>query len=111
MSRAQVNNLVLGVTDGLLQFEASEDAAVVFGTSGTLVTPSVADLAGTLSGWQSGDAVLFGQVITSDSFAHGTLSLYGGNTLLGTEAFKGALGAHNFTLTADQGTTLLGYHG
>ena len=107
---------VLHLSDATLQLTQSEAASVgiSFGAAGTIVTPSIADLAGKLSGWQAGDAILFsGQAIASDSYANGTLSLFDSSqTLLGTEMFRGALSAGNFVLTSEQGTaTLLSYHG
>ena len=106
---------VLHLSDGTLQLTQGEAASVgiSFGATGTIVTPSIADLAGKLSGWQAGDAISFsGQAIASDSYANGTLSLFDSSqTLLGTETFRGALNAGNFVLTSEQGTaTLLSYH-
>ena len=104
---------VLGVSHATLQLGGVETAGVVFGAAGTLVTPSIGELAGTLSGWQSGDAILFtGQDIASDSYAHGTLSLYDStHKLLGTETFRGPVSAANFVLSSLAGTgTMLSYH-
>ncbi len=106
---------VLHLSDGTLDLAQGEAAGVgiAFGAAGTLVTPSVAGVAGELSGWQGGDAILFsGQAIASDSFSHGTLSLFdGAHALLGTEVFSGAVSAADFVLTAEQGGgTLLSFH-
>ncbi len=106
---------VLHLSEGTLALTQSEAASVgiSFGAAGTIVTPSIADLAGKLSGWQAGDAILFSsQAIASDSYANGTLNLFdSGHALLGTETFKGSLSASNFVLTSEQGTaTLLSYH-
>ena len=106
----------LSATAGTLILQQAEAAGVgvVFGSAGTIVTPSVADLAGTISGWQPHDAIDFlGSAIATFSYAHGTLSLFdSSHASLGTEHFAGMLTSTNFTLSSDQhGGTLLSYHG
>ena len=96
----------------LLGGEAST-VGLVFGTNGTFTTGSVASIAGTITGWTTGDALDFTNAkIASDSLSGNTLSLFdSGNHLLGKEIFAGSVASHNFTLTADHGSgTLLSYH-
>jgi hypothetical protein len=96
---------------------AASSATIAFIGAGTLVTPSIADLASTIGGWQSGDAIDFaGTTIASLNFANGTLSLFGASqNLLGTETFASTasnpLTSNNFSLTSDDhGGTLLVWH-
>ena len=104
---------VFKLSDGTLQFGATDTAGVAFGNAGTIVSPSISDLTGPLSGWQAGDTILFtAQAIAFDSYANGTLTLFDSmHHLLGTEMFTGSLDNQNFELTSEQGTgTLLSFH-
>jgi T5SS/PEP-CTERM-associated repeat protein len=103
----------LGVRAGTLILTGAETQAVTFGNAGTIVTPSLADLAGTISGWQPQDAIDFaGAQITAFTVAGTTLSLFdSANHLIGTETFSGPVSSTNFTLSSDHATgTLLSYH-
>ena len=105
---------LLSVRAGTLVLQHAESAGVgvVFGSAGTLVTPTIADLAGSISGWQPNDAIDFtGATIATLSYAGGTLSLFdSGHHLLGTERFAGTLTSSDFTLTSDlHGGTLLAF--
>ena len=105
---------VLGVRAGTLVLQHAESAGVgvVFGNAGTLVTPTIADLGGTISGWQPNDAIDFiGAAIATFSYAGGALSLFdSGHYLLGTEQFAGMLKSSDFTLTSElHGGTLLAF--
>ncbi len=115
LAGAVSGNGALGVRAGTLDLVQGEAAGVgvAFGNAGTIVTPSVADLAGTISGWQLGDLIDFtGQQITSFSYSAGTLSLFDGlHGLFGKETFAGSLTSANFTLTGDRmGGTFLAFH-
>ncbi len=84
-----------------------------FSGEGILVPQRAADLAGTTSGWASGDYIDLTKIAaTLDSYSDGTLSLFGANSdLLGTLNFAGVFSANNFTLTALPGSgTEIGYH-
>jgi hypothetical protein len=108
--------------DGLLSVRAgtldltqpvASSLGVAFGNAGTIVTPSVADLAGSISGWQAGDAIDFtGAQIASFTFSAGQLNLFDSeHFLVGTETFTGALTSSDFTLTGVGGGTVLRFHG
>jgi len=101
---------------GTLLLERSEAAGVgvVFTSGGgTLSAATASAVAGTITGWQAGDFIDLTKFdATSETFAKGTLSLFGANDkLLGTLHFAGALGAHNFTLTHPSATaTEISFH-
>jgi T5SS/PEP-CTERM-associated repeat protein len=84
-----------------------------FGVNGTFTAASIADLAGTITGFGARDALDFtGQAIAYEKYAGQTLSLYNSaNKLLGTETFAGTYTSSNFSLSPDDGSgTLLTYH-
>ncbi len=66
--------------------QASASSVIDFSGVGTLVVPSIADVAGQLVNWEPGDAIDFtGVQIASESYAGGTLSLFDqASALLGT---------------------------
>lgn len=102
---------LLSIRAGALTITGTEQPGIVFGNAGTLSTPSLADLAGTLSGWQIGDALDFtGIQAASFGFASNKLSLFNSaHHLLGALSFAPGLALHNFTLATDQagGTEVL----
>ena len=103
----------LGVRAGTLILSGAETQAVTFGNAGTIVTPSLSDLAGTISGWQPQDAIDFaGSQIATFTVAGSTLSLFdSANHVLGTETFAAPVSSTSFTLSSDHATgTLLSYH-
>ena len=107
---------LLSVRAGELVLGGTEAAGVglVFGNAGTISVASVADLAGTITGWQSNDAIDFTTAhVARDSLSGQVLSLFdGGGHLLGTLTFAGPIALHNVSLAPDHGGgTLLGYHG
>jgi T5SS/PEP-CTERM-associated repeat protein len=100
--------------NGLVSLGSTETNAVAFASGGgSLVALTAADVGGVVSGWSAGDFIdLKNVTATTESFANGTLSLFGsGNQMVGTIAFGGSLATHNFTLTAlGGGGTAIGYH-
>ena len=100
--------------NGLLSLGSTDTNAVAFASGGgSLASLTAADIGGVVSGWSAGDFIDLKTVTaTSESFANGTLSLFGsGNQLVGTVGFGGSLATHNFTLTAlGGGGTAIGYH-
>jgi T5SS/PEP-CTERM-associated repeat protein len=105
---------VAGGGDFIIHNAEASSVGLVFGNNGTFTAASINDISGTITGWQSNDAIDFtGAQIASDSLSGNTLSLYNSTgKLLGHEVFAaGSVASHNFTLTADQGSgTLLKYH-
>jgi T5SS/PEP-CTERM-associated repeat protein len=73
---------------------------------------------GTISGWASGDYVVLpnptlenGYTPASESFANGTLTLFGSSgQVVDTLNFAGALTTNNFTLTQVGNDTVIGFH-
>lgn len=87
--------------------------ALDFGVNGTLSAASIADLAGTITGFGARDTLHFtGQAIASEAYSGHTLSLYdSAHELLGTEIFAGTYTMSSFALAGDGGSgTLLTYH-
>jgi hypothetical protein len=80
---------------------------------GTLSAVTSADIAGTITGWSSGDFIaLQSQTVVSDSYTNGTLTLLGSNnTTLGVLHFAGALATGDFAISHPAGIdTLIAFH-
>jgi T5SS/PEP-CTERM-associated repeat protein len=101
-------------TNGSISLGSTGTNALVFGANGGRVLAlNAADIAGTVSGWSAGDFIdLANTAASSESFANGTLSLFGSQSqLVGTIKFGAGVSAENFTLTASgSGGTAIGYH-
>ena len=104
----------LRVANGNLTLGNGEASSVGidFGAGGTLTAATPAAVAGTISGWTTGDVFHFvGARIVSDKVSGHVLSLFNAtNHLVGTLTFAGGIPASHFTLTADGHGTLLSYH-
>ena len=90
----------------------STSARIQFSAGSTLTAGTVADIAGGINGWTTGDLMHFTSAkIVSDSVSGHTLSLFNpSHHLIGTLTFGGAISTHNFVLTADGNGTLIRYH-